>query len=285
MAESLKAIKNRIRSIESIKKITRAMQMVSLAKLRPCENKLLALRVYLEKLKNLLGCAFAESGKIDNPFLIPALKPPKRIALCVISSDTGLCGTYNQNIFRAAENFIAGRKDLQVSVLAIGRKGFNCFKKKNFSLPLVYVEPQGNYVGLLLEKITSDLTNLFLTGEADEIYLAYCRFVSASRQEVKIEKFLSIDYAPDLQEEYILEPDAKSLLDEIIPAYISAKMKACLLEAKTSEHAARIISMSEATSNAEELLDNLILLRNKVRQAGITRELIEIISSAEALKG
>lgn len=285
MAESLKAIKNRIRSIESIKKITRAMQMVSLAKLRPCENKLSALRVYLEKLRNLLGCVLAESGKMDNPFLIPALKPPKRIALCVISSDSGLCGTYNQNIFRSAENFIAGHKDFQVSIIAVGRKGFNYFKKKNFSMPLVYVEPQGNYAALMLDKMISDLTKLFLARGADEIYLAYARFVSASRQEVKIEKFLSIDYAPDLREEYILEPDAKSLLDEIIPAYISAKMKACLLEAKTSEHAARIISMSEATSNAEELLDNLILLRNKVRQAGITRELIEIISSAEALKG
>lgn len=284
MAESLKAIKNRIRSIESIKKITRAMQMVSLAKLRPCENKLSALRVYLEKLKNLLGCVLAESGKMDNPLLIPA-QNPKRIALCVISSDSGLCGTYNQNIFRSAENFIAGHKDFQVSIIAVGRKGFNYFKKKNFSLPLVYAEPQGNYAALMLDKIISDLTNLFLTRGADEIYLAYARFVSASRQEVKIEKFLSIDYAPDLREEYIIEPDAKSLLDEIIPAYISAKMKACLLEAKTSEHAARIISMSEATSNAEELLDGFILLRNKVRQAGITKELIEIISSAEALKG
>lgn len=284
MAESLKHIKNRIRSIESIKKITRAMQMVSLAKLRPCENKLLALRVYLEKLKNLLACALAESGKVNNSFLIP-VQNPKRIALCVISSDSGLCGTYNQNIFRAAENFIAGHKDFQVSIIAVGRKGFNYFKKKNFSLPLVYVEPQGNYAALMLDKIISDLTNLFLTRGADEVYLAYARFVSASRQEVKIEKFLNIDYAPGLREEYILEPDAKSLLDEIIPAYISAKMKACLLEAKTSEHAARIISMSEATSNAEELLDGLILLRNKVRQAGITKELIEIISSAEALKG
>lgn len=284
MAESLKAIKNRIRSIESIKKITRAMQMVSLAKLRPCENKLSALRVYLEKLKNLLGRVLAGSGKMDNPLLIPA-QNPKRIALCVISSDSGLCGTYNQNIFRSAENFIAGHKDFQVSIIAVGRKGFNYFKKKNFSLPLVYVEPRGNYAALMLDKIISDLTNLFLTRGADEIYLAYARFVSASRQEVKIEKFLSIDYAPDLREEYILEPDAKSLLDEIIPAYISAKMKACLLEAKTSEHAARIISMSEATSNAEELLDGFILLRNKVRQAGITKELIEIISSAEALKG
>lgn len=284
MAESLKAIKNRIRSIESIKKITRAMQMVSLAKLRPCENKLSALRVYLEKQKNLLGCVIAESGKMDNPLLISA-QNPKRIALCVISSDSGLCGTYNQNIFRSAENFIAGHKDFQVSIIAVGRKGFNYFKKKNFSLPLAYVEPRGNYAALMLDKIISDLTNLFLTRGADEIYLAYARFVSASRQEVKIEKFLSIDYAPDLREEYILEPDAKSLLDEIIPAYISAKMKACLLEAKTSEHAARIISMSEATSNAEELLDGFILLRNKVRQAGITKELIEIISSAEALKG
>ena len=133
MAESLKQIKNRIRSIESIKKITRAMQMVSLAKLRPCENKLLALRVYLEKLKNLLGCVLAESGKMDNPFIVPA-QNPKRIALCVISSDSGLCGTYNQNIFRSAENFIAGHKDFKAQLIAVGRKGFNYFKKKRLLL-------------------------------------------------------------------------------------------------------------------------------------------------------
>lgn len=284
MAESLKTIKNRIRSIENIKKITRAMQMVSLAKLRPCENRLSALRAYLPKIKTLLNCALAQSGKINNPFLIPA-QNPKKIAVCVISSDTGLCGTYNQNIFRAVENFIAERKGLEVNIIAIGRKGFNYCKKRNFPIPLVYVEPQGNYVALMLEKILSDVTNLFLAGGAGEIYLAYTYFVSAARQKALIEKFLSIEYALDSKEEYILEPDAKRLLNEIIPAYISVKMKASLLEAKTSEHAARIISMSEATNNAEELLDDLILLRNKVRQAGITKELIEIISSAEALKG
>lgn len=284
MAESLKRIKNRIRSIENIKKITRAMEMVSFAKLRPCENKLIASRNYLAKLENLLRCVLAGSGAGDNPYLIPA-QERKKIALLLIGSDTGLCGTYNHSIFRAVDGFIDENKALKLMLITVGRKAFNYFKKKAVTLSFAYVQPQGNYAEVMLDKMVSDVTNLFLTKDADEVYLAYAHFISATRWNVVIEKFLSIESAPDTQEEYILEPRAKTLLDEIIPASISCKIKTCLLEAKASEHVARIISMSEATNNAKELLDDLVLLRNKVRQAGITKELIEIISSAEALKG
>ncbi len=285
MAESFKQIKNRIRSIENIKKITRAMQMVSLAKLRPCENRLVASKNYCAKLKDLLRSVSGNCDVTDNPFLMPA-KEKKKIALLVIGSDTGLCGTYNQNIFRQAEDFINEHKDLKFTLLAVGRKAFNYFKKRGVPLSFAYVQPQGNYAGVMLDKIIKEATDLFLSKEADALYLVYTHFISAARWSVVIDKLLNIEPGPpESREEYILEPDANTLLDKIVPAYISSVLKTALLEAKVSEHAARIISMSEATNNAEELLEDLVLLRNKVRQAGITKELIEIISSAEALKG
>lgn len=284
MSESLKHIKNRIRSIESIKKITRAMEMVSLAKLRPCQNSLEASRRYLEKIDYLLSCSLAGRAPADNPFLRPPAQR-QRITLCVISSDTGLCGTYNNNLFRKSEEFIRENSSAKISLAVIGRKGFNYFKRRGYGLPWVYLEPRGNYTSVMLDKIVGDLTRVFLSPEADEVYLAYTRFESASRQRPVIEKFLNIDYKPEGPSDYIIEPDSRTISDELVKAYISHKMQTALWDAKASEHAGRVISMAKATDNAKELLDDLILLRNKVRQAGITKEILEIIASAEALKG
>lgn len=300
MSESLKHIKNRIRSIESIKKITRAMEMISLAKLRPSQNRLESSRGYLEKIRQLLSSTLAKASTVDNPFVAAATG--KKIALCVISSDTGLCGTYNNNLFRKAEEFIrenssvgaaclpAGKARRAVSLAVIGRKGFNYFRRRGYELPLAYHEPKGNYTGAMLEKIVSDLSHLFLSSGAGRIYLAYTRFESSSRQKPVIEEFLPLSLpVGDAQcasptKEYLIEPDAQTVLNELIPVYIANKMRTAILEAKTSEHASRVISMAKATDNAKELLEDLILLRNKVRQAGITKEILEIISSAEALK-
>ena len=287
MSESLKHIKNRIRSIESIKKITRAMEMVSLAKLRPSQNKLESGRRYLEKIKQLLSSTLANVPGADNPFLISS-ESGRKIALCVISSDTGLCGTYNNNLFRKAEEFIKENSGSKISLAVIGRKGFNYFRRRGYELSLAYHEPRGNYTGAMLEKIVSDLNHLFLSAGASRIYLAYTRFESSSRQKPVIDEFLPLSAAvarrASTTKEYLIEPDAQTVLNELIPVYIVNKMRTAILEAKTSEHASRVISMAKATDNAKELLEDLILLRNKVRQSGITKEILEIISSAEALK-
>ena len=297
MSESLKHIKNRIRSIESIKKITRAMEMVSLAKLRPAQNKLESGRRYLEKIRRLLSYTLAKASCADNPFVAAAQfagRPQgaaptgRKIALCVISSDTGLCGTYNNNLFRKAEEFIKENSGSKVSLAVIGRKGFNYFRRKGYELTLVYHEPRGNYTGVMLEKILSDLKHMFLSEGISRIFLAYTRFESSSRQKPVIEEFLPLSVVEaqcaSTTEEYLIEPDARTVLDELVPVYIANKMRTAILEAKTSEHASRVISMAKATDNAKELLEDLILLRNKVRQSGITKEILEIISSAEALK-
>lgn len=299
MSESLKHIKNRIRSIESIKKITRAMEMISLAKLRPAQNKLESGRRYLEKIRQLLSSTLAKAASSDNPFVGAAQCADltgKKIALCVISSDTGLCGTYNNNLFRKAEEFIRENSTVgaahcaapTVRLAVIGRKGFNYFRRRGYDLPLAYNEPRGNYTGAMLEKIVSDLNHLFLSGGASRIYLAYIRFESSSRQKPVIDEFLPLSAAvaqrASTTKEYLIEPDAQTVLNELIPVYIANKMRTAILEAKTSEHASRVISMAKATDNAKELLEDLILLRNKVRQTGITKEILEIIASAEALK-
>lgn len=284
MSESLKHIKSRIRSIESIKKITRAMEMVSLAKLRPSQNRLEASRRYTGKIRRMLSCAVGQAPGADNPFL-ESRESAGKTALCVISSDTGLCGTYNNNLFRKAEEFIRENSgSSKVSLAVLGRKGFNYFRRRGYELPLAYHEPRGNYTGAMLEKIVSDLSLMFSSAKVNAVYLAYTRFESSSRQKPVVEKFLNIDISADPDAQYLLEPDALTVLNELVPVYIANKMRTAILEAKAAEHASRVISMAKATDNAKELLEDLILLRNKVRQAGITKEILEIISSAEALK-
>ncbi|HLD40773.1 MAG TPA: FoF1 ATP synthase subunit gamma, partial [Candidatus Omnitrophota bacterium] len=246
-----------------------------------------------------LSYTLAKASCADNPFVAAAQfagRPQgaaptgRKIALCVISSDTGLCGTYNNNLFRKAEEFIKENSGSKVSLAVIGRKGFNYFRRKGYELPLAYHEPRGNYTGAMLEKILSDLNHMFLSARVSRIYLAYTRFESSSRQKPVIEEFLPLSLpVGDAQcasptEEYLIEPDAQTVLNELVPVYIANKMRTAILEAKTSEHASRVISMAKATDNAKELLEDLILLRNKVRQSGITKEILEIISSAEALK-
>ncbi len=289
MSESLKHIKSRIRSIESIKKITRAMEMVSLAKLRPSQSRLEASRRYTGKIRQLLSYALAKAPRADNPFL-ESRESGNKTVLCVISSDTGLCGTYNNNLFRKAEEFIRENSGSKVSLAVVGRKGFNYFRRRGYELPLAYHEPRGNYTGAMLEKIVSDLSLMFSSSKVNSVYLAYTRFESSSRQKPVIEEFLPLFFPAEeaqcasLAEEYLIEPDALTVLNELVPVYIANKMRTAILEAKASEHASRVISMAKATDNAKELLEDLILLRNKVRQAGITKEILEIISSAEALK-
>lgn len=284
MSQSLRHIKSRIRGIESTKKLTKAMEMVSVAKLKKTEKLLGNSNLYFLKveefLKNILSGAF----EIDNPYLRQT-KSSGRIALCVVASDTGLCGTYNQNILRAADNFLSKYEKNNIDLAVVGRKGFSYFKRKSYEIKHSFLGFNGRYSDSLSEKILNTLSSMFLSGQVDEVYLAYTKIESASRYKTVLEKFLNIDYSKDATREYIYEADKESILSSLLPMYISNKLKVVLLNAFNSEHQARAVSMGGATKNAVELLEAMILLRNKMRQANITREIMEVISSAEALKG
>ncbi len=208
-----------------------------------------------------------------------------RIVLCVVTSDSGLCGLYNHNVLKAAERFIAEKGKEKISLVLVGKKGLSYFKKKNVSILHQYMGTNGRYDDIISDEIAGMLTNLFLSGKADAVYVAYTYFKTGFDQDAIVEKFLNLEIKKSVGGEYLLEPDAVSLIDKIATSYLVSKMRLIFLQSFTSEHATRSLAMKTATKNGNELLDGLILTRNKVRQTIITQEMLELISSTEVLKG
>jgi F-type H+-transporting ATPase subunit gamma len=209
----------------------------------------------------------------------------KDILLCLVTSDTGLCGSYNSAVIHMAEEFIRNHGAHTIRLLAIGRKGLNHFKKSGLVIADSYTEIYGRYASAFVDKITQRLIDIFLSGQADEVYMAYTNFVSAARHKPVIEKLLNVEADKGRELEYLIEPDAEGILDKLLPVYVSTKMRTIILSAFTAENSTRVMAMHEATDNAKGLLEDLVLLRNKMRQADITREIIEVISSVDALRG
>jgi F-type H+-transporting ATPase subunit gamma len=284
MPQSIKQIKNRIRSIENTKKVTGAMQMVSVAKLNRIDKQLFALRPFAVKLVALLN-NLASNPQAPSSALMEKRKPGGDIALCVITSDNGLCALYNHNVIRLAEEFIRDNIKTTVRLILVGHKGLNYFKTRHKQIVNYHVGLNGKYSDAACDQITGELSGLFLNGQVDKVYVAYTHFENSLVQKAVVEQLLNIGAEETKPVEYILEPDLESIFNQIVAQYLNVKMRHILLESFTSEHAARTVAMKAATDNAKELLERLILSRNKVRQAGITQEILEISSSAEALKG
>ncbi|MDD5108608.1 MAG: ATP synthase F1 subunit gamma [Candidatus Omnitrophica bacterium] len=284
MPQPIKQIKNRIRSVENTRKVTAAMQLVSVAKLNRSENALFALRPYALRFENLMhNLAVLSQGSLLRYFNQSSLEGD--IVLCVITSDSGLCGAYNQNIFRVVEEFLSKHGLDKVKLILLGQKGLSYFRNKPVKIINSYLGQNAKFAQSTSDKIATEFIQLFLSGKANSIYLAYTYFENSIVQKATIERLLAIEAKEKKPIEYISEPDLESLLEDLVPQYLLVKMRLVFLEAFTSEHAARTISMKTATDNALELLEGLLLLRNKVRQAGITQDILEISSSVEALKG
>jgi F-type H+-transporting ATPase subunit gamma len=284
MAQSLKDIKNRIRGISNVNKVTHAMEMISIAKLRPVKNQFLAARQFSLKIEVLLKDLLSGAKNVSHP-LLEERKVLNKMAICLVTSDTGLCGNYNHNVIRVVENFINEYGKDKIILITVGKKGQTYFKKRGVDIESSYTELHGRYSDETVGKVLNDLTGLFLSGKADEAYVAYTYFESASRHRPVIEKLLNISRLGAKENiEYLLEPDMDAILKELVPAYLFNKVKAYILSAFTAEHSARAVAMGQATENANELIEDLTLLRNKIRQAGITKEIMEIVSSAEVLR-
>lgn len=284
MALSLRQLKSRISSIENIRKLTKAMEMVSVAKLKPLQRDLFSSREYSLLVNNATNNLLASFNNLNHRLLERRLDK-KKILLCLITSDTGLCGSYNSNIIHIAEEFIRKNSAYEIGLLPIGRKGLNYFKKKGFFIEDSYTELYGHYSDALSDKVAKNLSDIFLSHKADEVYIAYANYISASKNYPVVEKIFNIEANDGRQSEYLVESDIDGILEYLIPLYILTKLRAILLSAFTAENSTRVIAMHEATKNAKELLDDLVVLRNKVRQANITTEITEVISSADALKG
>jgi len=284
MTLSIRQIKSRIRGIQNVNKLTHAMEMISISKLRPAQNQLIASRQYFLKIDALLKNLLSDDSRTIVHPLIEERPVKQKIAICLITSDTGLCGNYNRNIIRLAEEAMNKYEKEKILLFAVGRKGLNYFRKRGVKILQSYTELNGRYSDEITDKILKHLLDIFLSKEVDEVFIAYTYLESASRHRSLIEKLLNIPQPPESSAGFILEPDINSVLGELIPVYLFNKLKFAILNAFTSEHSARAIAMGEATENAKELLENLVLLRNKLRQANITKEIMEIVSSAEVLR-
>jgi F-type H+-transporting ATPase subunit gamma len=281
---TLRDIRKKIHSVDNIQKITQAMEVVAASRLRKAQAKMEAARPYALKLKEILNRVIGASKELEHPLIHP--RETKKIGLVIIASDRGLCGGYNQSVFNAVENFLHQYDPHQVELIPVGRKSVNHFEMKHWTISSKVGEWGGKITYPQIRELSENLINFYLDGQLDDIRLVYTHFINMTAREVRIEKFLNIETSKSsaLKDNYIFEPDLHTLLSEILPLYCTMKLQSALNDAYTAELAARISSMRAATKNAEEMIEKLTLKRNKVRQSGITKELIEITSGAESLR-
>lgn len=284
MPQSLKVIRNRIKSVGNTQKVTNAMQMVSVAKLNRVAKVLYTIRPYTLRLEGLLNKLASLEHKSGHPLLEKRVTVKKK-ALCVITSDNGLCGFYNTGVLHLAGEFLSRNEKEDILVIAVGKRGYSFFKSRGVAVHNIYLGLNGRYNHKVSDKISKELIDLFLKKEVDEVWCAHTHFETAVIQRPSLEKILPVEPKNITRKEYIVEPEAGFLLDELVFESIIMKMRRIIVEGFTSEHASRVVAMKSATDSARELLSNLTLVRNKIRQTAITQEIMEIVSSVEALKG
>jgi F-type H+-transporting ATPase subunit gamma len=284
---SLKAIRKRITSVKSTQKITKAMKMVSAAKLRRAQEAATAARPYANKLGHLLRNVAGRVADAAHP-LLQQHPEERNIHALLVTSDRGLCGGYNTNLIRKAETLLQERGRDRVRLTIVGRRGFDYFKKRQVTIADKHINLFGGPNSQLAQSIGERLAREFADGTTDAVYLIYGHFRSALVQIPTVEQLLPI--AADTTGaaatlDYLYEPNAAALLDRLLRQYVTVLIHRAFLEATASEHGARMTAMDSATNNASDMIDRLTLDMNRARQATITKELMEIVGGAEALKG
>ncbi|RMF25625.1 MAG: ATP synthase F1 subunit gamma [Deltaproteobacteria bacterium] len=288
MAGSLKAIRKRITSVRNTQQVTKAMKMVSAAKLRRAQERAETARAYDEKLSEVLARVLAGVRGIDHPLLRGGGEGPPHVVL--VTADRGLCGGYNANLVRLAEQFLASPEGSGATLTVCGRRGRDYFRRRGAKIVSEHVNLGREFDLALAREIVGDVLGRFERGEAGSIHIVYSQFRSALSQQPRIDRLLPVE-APAAEDEqaalreYLFEPSPAELLASLLPRYVETRVYRALLEASASEHGARMTAMDNATRNASEMIDRLTLAMNRARQAGITTELMEIVGGAEALKG
>jgi len=283
---SLIDIRRRVRSVKNTQQITKAMKMVSAAKLRRAQDRALAARPYAVTLRQMLAnVASAAAGDPDagaHPLL--ARRPEKRILLVVMTADSGLAGGFNANLIKMAYRFAEEHRDAELSFELIGKKGVNYFRKRYSSVSGTHTDLFRNVKYEDAERIANAIIERFEKDEVDAVYLFSNEFKSVMMPVLAQTRILPIE-VPEIaaQVEYIYEQPPAELLGSLLPRYVKLLIYRAFLESVAAEHAARMTAMEAATKNANEVIDKLTLLMNRVRQASITREIIEIVSGAAAL--
>jgi F-type H+-transporting ATPase subunit gamma len=287
---NLRAIRKRVSSVKSTQQITRAMKMVSAAKLRRAQDAINAARPYARKMREVVTAVAGRAGSDAHPLL--TAREGKKLALLVVTSDRGLCGSFNSGLTRAVYRFLNEHRDEygEITLFVVGRKGRDFFRRREIPIRKEYLGVLGAVSRQHAETVAGDLAGGFLDGEFDEVQIAFNEFRSAISQNVRFEQMFPIALessgktAGD-EVDYLYEPSREEILAILLPKYVQTMILRVLLESVAGEHGARMTAMDSATSNSADMIARLTLQMNRARQATITTELTEIVSGAEALKG
>ena len=284
---SLIDIRRRVRSVRNTQQITKAMKMVSAAKLRRAQDRALAARPYAAMLRQMLAnvaeAARQSPDAAGNPLL--AVRPEQRILLVVITADRGLAGGFNANLIKLAQRFAEAHQTNELSFELVGRKGRDYFRKRARTIRGEHIDLFRNVKFEDAERIANAIIERFSNAEIDAVYLFVNEFKSVMAANLTATRVLPIEVpkSPSVAD-YIYEQPPEELLGSLLPRYVKVQVFRALLESAAAEHAARMTAMDAATSNASDMIDKLTLYMNRVRQASITREIIEIVSGAAALE-
>ncbi|WP_162340979.1 ATP synthase F1 subunit gamma [Cyclobacterium salsum] len=287
---NLKEVKERINSVSSTQQITKAMKMVAAAKLRRAQDKIVQMRPYSQKLTSILNnITSGTEGGTD--IVYAEERPVSKLLIVPITSDKGLCGAFNSNILKATMALTEEHADKQITVMPVGKKALDFFKKKDFSTHTDYAKLFEDVSFEPVKEAAEFVMDSFVAGKFDNVLLVYNEFKNVATQAVIKEQFLPIskiepeegDSKPS--QEYLVEPSREYIIEELVPNSLKIQFYKAILDSNASEHGARMTAMSKATDNAAELLKELKLVYNRTRQAAITNEILEIVAGANALEG
>ena len=280
-------IRRRIKSVKSIQQITKAMKMVAAARLRKAQDKALASKLYTDKIIAMLTNVAQGAGEVSHPLL--SVREVKQVAYLILTADKGLAGAYSSNVIKEALPFVQDREN--VSICSMGRKGRDYFKRRGYVIDREYIGISERPTYQDAVQVARDMAQDYLTAKYDEIHIVYTRFYSPGHFRPEALKLLPLDTpgqegtaAGPAAQPIIFEPSASIVLEALLPKYLETVIYGALTQAAASELGSRMLAMSSATDNAQELITSLILNYNKVRQANITREISEIVGGAEALR-
>ena len=281
--------RRRIRSVKNTQQITRAMKFVAAARLRRAQEAALAARPYANELTRVLRSTISRVAEPRQPLLVR--RPEQRVLAVVLTGERGLAGAFSTNVLRRANEFFRANKDRKLSVIAVGKKGRDALRKAGFPLTAEFINVLARVEFATVREIANLVTDLYAQSEVDSVYIIFSEFKTVMSANLAVEKLLPVD--PDQVKEgpeepsgakvdYLYEQPAEQLLDKLLPRYVESQVQRAMLESSAAEHAARMTAMESATKNAGDVIEALTLHMNKVRQAAITKEIIEIVSGASS---
>jgi F-type H+-transporting ATPase subunit gamma len=287
---SLRDLRRRTRSVKNTQQITKAMKMVSAAKLRRSQDAILSARPFARKMLEVLNSLATRANPEGHPLL--AVREPRRVDVVIVTADKGLCGSFNANILKTAENFVKRTQCDDLGLQLVGKKARDYFRRRKFTIRREFVDIFRNLGYDTAAAVARPIIERYSTPDSadgvDAVFLIYNEFKNVMQQDVVVERLLPLEklHFERREEEldYIYEPGPAAIYDAVIPRHVEYQLWRALLESAAAEHAARMTAMENATKNASELIEQLTLTMNKARQASITKEILEVVSGAEAIQ-